>query len=205
MEQWDQLFYDGLGRCQNDLHKCFIGVIDEEHLRPLILSTSIILKAETPDHQVDAVLSNILGHIPEPSSINIGKLGSSSLTSKTCNEVRKTCRIIVERVHEDAETLRKDDYEYIPVLEVDCWNDFRNMWLGGMTKALSNLLGNTMRDELDDIDSQLKVSTSIKSVIYDVYKEFSLCANQLKGYTELFREWIEIYHPGAMLLQIKGE
>ena len=43
LEQQDQLFSVGTDRCQTDLHSLVIGVIDEERLRILILSTSIIL------------------------------------------------------------------------------------------------------------------------------------------------------------------
>ena len=51
VEQWDKLFYDSMGRRQNSLHNLVIGVIDEERLRPLILSTSITLYGETSEQQ----------------------------------------------------------------------------------------------------------------------------------------------------------
>ena len=61
VEQWDQLFYGRVVRCQTDLHNLLIGVIDEERLCPLIISTYIILKGETSCHQVGIVLSTIVG------------------------------------------------------------------------------------------------------------------------------------------------
>ena len=61
VEQWDQLFSDGKFRRQIDLQNLVIYIIDEERLRPLILSTSIILKRETSEQQVDNVLSTIAG------------------------------------------------------------------------------------------------------------------------------------------------
>ena len=107
MDKWDQLFSDITGRCQNTLQNLVIVVIDEEHLSPLILSTSVILNGETSEQHVDDVLSTIAGcgkmlkqwvevlqhshpsyqhNIPDPSSMNIGKLGSiGALTSDTCN------------------------------------------------------------------------------------------------------------------------
>ena len=60
-EQWDQLLSDGKGRHQTALKNLVIGVIDEEHLRPIILSTSIILKGENYGNQFDAVISTIAG------------------------------------------------------------------------------------------------------------------------------------------------
>ena len=153
----------------------FIGVIDEERLCPLILSTSIILEGETSDKQVYDVLSTIAGcgkrfklwaevlehshpsyqhDIPYPISLNIGKLGSGgALTSYTCNGERKTVSLIVDQLHEAAEAFRKDDSDDIFVLEVDCWKHLRKVWLRGITKFLSTLLDNTMREELDEIDS----------------------------------------------------
>ena len=53
-----------------------------------------------------------------------------------------------------------------------------------MTKDLYTLLGKTMREELDEIDSQLRVSESITSVLCAVDKEFSLCDNYPKGYRD---------------------
>ena len=120
------------------------------------------------EHQVDTVLSTITccrkwlqlwaevldnfnplyqNDIPDPSSMNIGKLGrGSDLTSDTCNGERKNRCIIVEQVHEAAEALLKDDSNDIHVLEVGCWNHLRKVWLRGMTKSLSNLLENTIKE-----------------------------------------------------------
>ena len=61
-----------------------------------------------------------------------------------------------------------------------------------------------MREELYEIDLPLRFSTSIESVLRDVDKEFSLCANHPKGHGELFRKWIETYHSGALLLHVES-
>ena len=137
LDQWDKLFSNNTGRRQTDLHNLVIGVIDEEHLRPLILSTSIILKGETSEQKVDSLLSTIAGcgnwlqwwkevldhwhpsyhyDISDPSSMNIGKLGRfATLASDTCNGVRKTCRLIYDKFHEATEDLRKYNSDYIRV------------------------------------------------------------------------------------------
>ena len=107
VEQWDKLFYDSTGRRQNYLHNLVIGVIDEEHLCPLILSTSIILKGETSEQQVDTVLSTIGGYgerlqrwvevlnhshtsyqyyIPDPSSMFPQPIMVDSTASTCCSE-----------------------------------------------------------------------------------------------------------------------
>ena len=131
--------------------------------------------------------------IPDPSYTNIGKLGSGGdLTSDRCNEERKTHRIIVEQFHEAEEALHKGNSDEILVLEVDCWNHLRNMWLRRMKNSLSSLISNTMREELDEIYLRLRVSTSIKSVPHVVDKEFILYTNYPKGHRELFRKTCSI-------------
>ena len=42
-------------------------------------------------------------------------------------------------------------------------------------------------------------------MIRAVDKEFSLCDNYTKGHREIFREWIETYHPVALLLHVDRE
>ena len=124
VEKWDQLFSDGMVSPQTALQNLAIGIIYEELLCPLILSTSIILKEETYEQQVDSVLSTIAGcgigcsggrrcwiiHTLHTSTIShtqdLGNLGSNgALTPYICNGARKTCRLIVEQVHEAAEAL----------------------------------------------------------------------------------------------------
>ena len=171
VEKWDQLFSDVTGRRQNALQNFVISVINEERLRPLILSSSIFLKGKTSEQQVDALISTIavyrkrfqrwvevLDHshpsyqkyFSELSSMNINKLGiGGDLMSDTCNGARKTQRLIDEQVHKAAEALRKYESDDIRVLEVGCWNHIRNLYLRGMTKKLSTLPENTIRKELD--------------------------------------------------------
>ena len=78
-----------------------------------------VLKNSHPSYQ---------NSIPYQRYMNIGKLGSRGVfMSDTCNGARKTYRLIVEKVHEAAEDLRKYDSDNIHVLEVDCWNQLRNV------------------------------------------------------------------------------
>ena len=141
---------------------------------------------------VGAFTPFIPAQYPDLSSMNIFKLGSgSAFTLDICNGERNTCRIIVEQVHEAAEAFCKDNYDKIRVLEVGYWNHLRNVWFGVMKKSLSALLGNTLREVLDDIYSRMSFLTSIKSVLHAVHKYFSMCDNYPKGSVGIFREWIE--------------
>ena len=49
VEKWDPFFSKGMGRRHNALQNLVIGVIYDECLRPLIISTYIILKGETSE------------------------------------------------------------------------------------------------------------------------------------------------------------
>ena len=89
------------------------------------------------------------------------------------------------------------------ILEVDCWNHLRNVWLGGMTKSVSTYLKNYLGSDLDCIDSRLRVSPNIESILRAADKEFSLSANYPKGHGELFHKWIEEHHPGAILFHVE--
>ena len=61
VEQRDQVFSDGTGRRQTDIHNLIIGVINEELLCPLTLSISMILEGDMSEKQIDAVQSTIVG------------------------------------------------------------------------------------------------------------------------------------------------
>ena len=100
--------------------------------------------------------------------------------------MKKKLRLIVKQFCEAAKALCKDNSDYIRVLEVDYWNHLRNVCLRGMKNDLSTLLVDTLREELDVIDLRLRVLTRIKIMLCDVNRDFSLCANHLKGHRELF-------------------
>ena len=113
--------------------------------------------------------------------MKIVKLGKGGvLTSYICNCARKMRRLIVEQVHEAAEALRKGDSDDIHFLEVYCWKHLRNVWLKGIPKSLSNLLFNTLREELYEINWGISVLTSTIFLLRDVDREFSLCVNYPK-------------------------
>ena len=60
-----------------------------------------------------------------------------------------------------------------------------------------------MREDLDNIDPRLRVSTKFDLVLQAIDKEFSLCCNYPKGDGEAFCAWMLQYHPGALLLPVE--
>ena len=53
-----------------------------------------------------------------------------------------------------------------------------------MSKALSAFLRTALQESLAAIDTRLRVTTGIESVLRAVEKEFSLSANYAKGHAE---------------------
>ena len=88
--------------------------------------------------------------IPAASELSIAKLSRGAITSDNCNGALKVKRLMVEQVQTavkaeftDAEwsaLSSEQQTSRLLVLEVDCWNHLRNVWLGAMTGALSKRL-----------------------------------------------------------------
>ena len=128
--------------------------------------------------------------VPSPDEININKFGKDGVfNTDTCSTAQKLRRILTEEV--------PGAYDF------DCMHHLRNVWLGGMEKALTKQLNEILKMSVDDIDPKLRVSASISAVIRAVDKEFSLSANYQKGHGELFKQWMREHHPGAMLLHVE--
>ena len=72
------------------------------------------------------------------------------------------------------------------VLEVDCWNHLCNVLLRAMIKHLDKFLAVKLKDDLEQIESRLRVSTQMEAVLRALEKEFGLCANYPKGHGDDF-------------------
>ena len=125
-----------------------------------------------------------------------------AVTTDTCNTARKTSTIIKESIEQAAIIMQKPSDD-VSVIQVSCWHHLRNIWLGGMTKALSAYLNESLRDDLEYIDPALRVSPKIEMVLRAVDKEFSLCANYPKGHGEHFRKWMEEKYPDELLFHVE--
>ena len=153
--------------------------------------------------KMEKMYPTIIHDIPPASAMNIGKLGyDGAVTSDTCNSARKTRRLLVDQIT-DAALVLSDEPSNINVLEVDCWNHLRHVWLGGMMKTMSSFLKEKLQDELEIIDSRLRVTPNIDMILRAVDKEFSLCANYPKGHGEIFGKWMNDNHPGTLLLHVE--
>ena len=57
--KWEQVFTDGTSRRQISLQNLVIGLLDDNVLKPLILSSSIIPEDETSENQVNAIMLKV--------------------------------------------------------------------------------------------------------------------------------------------------
>ena len=215
---WQQLFTDETSRRQITIQNLIIAINEDNVFKNIVLSSSIILEGESSEEQLHAILEMLKrgAHrtmrwreviekmypsykhdIPDDNEINTSKLGEGgAINSDTCNTARKTRRIIIEEIVTEMKIKGKEGKH---ILEVDCWNYLRNVWLGGMTKSLSTYLKDYLGSDLDCIDSRLRVSPNIESILRAADKEFSLSANYPKGRGEFFHKWIEEHHTGVIL------
>ena len=61
-----------------------------------------------------------------------------------------------------------------------------------MNKVLSKYLAGLMREDLEHIDSMLRVTTNFDMVLRAANKEFSLSCNYCKGYGDEFKACVVI-------------
>ena len=58
-KKWEQVFTDGTSRRQIALQNLVIGLLDDNVLKPLILSSSIISEDETSENQAKEILLKV--------------------------------------------------------------------------------------------------------------------------------------------------
>ena len=143
---WQQLFTDVTSRRQVAIQNLIISIIEDDDLMPLILSSAIILEGESSEQQQSDILdmmtrgghrlqgwsrstssmySSYVHDIPNPDKVAISKLHKGgTVNSDTYNSARKTRRLLVKSIEDEAALLSVDE---TMILELDCWNHLRNV------------------------------------------------------------------------------
>ena len=124
-----------------------------------------------------------------------------TITTDTCNAARKLARLLKLAIKEKCVANDMTD-DQINIFVLDCWNHLRNVWIGEMNRVLSKYLADLMREDLELIDSMLRVTTKFDMVLRAVDKEFSLNCNYCKGHGDEFNTWMKMYHPGSFLFPV---
>ena len=84
-----------------------------------------------------------------------------------------------------------------------CHYHLHNVWVKKILNSLTGFLRGVLHDTLDDIAPKLQVLPGFDGFARAFDKEFSLCANYLKGHGELFLMWMKENHPGELLLHVE--
>ena len=138
--------------------------------------------------------------------MHLSKLNGAVINADTCNGARLTSSLLAEEVEKavkEKADREGNDAPDVMVLQQDCHHHMRNVWIGALTKRLSNYLNEVLACDLDAIDFRLRVSTMIDAVLRAVDKEFSLPANYPKGHGDQFKHWLKKNHPGALLVPVQ--
>ena len=155
-------------------------------LDPVVVSSCIFLEDKTSEKQTDGIFKKLnllkirlrrlrevveerfpkkIHLLTSDNDIDISKMGyGGTITTDTCISSRKSRRILVERIEGT-------------IHEMDCIHHLRNVWFGCKEKALTCHLNVFLKDSLDNIDKNLRVSASMTALIRAFDKEFSLAAN----------------------------
>ena len=143
---------------------------------PLIMSGAYIARGATSELEANGVLSMFergrekLGWwidivreeypgvdfgesaIPDPELCTLGRLGGGgAVTSDTCNQARKTCKILAQLIADDvkrttgpeawAALSEAEQKKKTRTVVTECWHHLRNIWLnGGFVKQITELL-----------------------------------------------------------------
>ncbi len=113
-------------------------------------------------------------------------------TNNNCNTVCTFQRLFGEEV------AIQNDQGKITINE-PCWHHCCNSWFGGGIKALSKHLSTFHKDDLDNIDSCLQITTTVDAFFQAMDKGFSKTNNYAKGDGNNFHKWMDRHHLGALL------
>ena len=117
-------------------------------------------------------------------------LAHSVWTTYTCHAATTVFKIAVENFGHG-------------VLQKECHNHLRKVWVGGLEKELLSYLTNLLRSSLYEIYPTLHVKTLSSALACAYNKCFSLSENYPKVFGELFIDWTMDKQPGYVLYHIE--
>ena len=106
---------------------------------------------------------------PLSDGLDLKKLQGGAINTDSCASVQKARRLLSNIVGDK-------------VWEQDCQHYLRNVWFKEMEKALTKKLNEILKDDLDEIASELRITTSFSVIDYAYDKGFSHNANYVKGF-----------------------
>ena len=110
------------------------------------------------------------------------------MTTVTCKSAHKTNRLLAQIV--DGHLLL-------------CHHHQRNVWVKNMLDVISNYVCTLIKDNLEEIAPELRVSPRFENMCRAFGKEFSLCANYPKGWGSNFCQWMKDNYIGELLFHVE--
>ena len=127
--------------------------------------------------------------IPDPEeAMSMQKFKGGEVMTDTCKSTHKTNRLLAQIV--DGHSLF-------------CHHHQSNVWVKNMLDVISNYLSTLIKDNLEEIAPELRVSPSFENMCRAFDKEFSLSANYPKGWGYNFRIWMKENHSGELLFHVE--
>ena len=144
--------------------------------------------------------------ITDSSKFDISKIGKGgAITTDTCNParlLRSKLETHVTEVTKYNAIADGEDGSDVLMNTIDFQNHLRNVWIGAITKRMSNYLNEILSCNLDAIDFRYYVSTMMDAVLQVVEKEFSLPENYPTGHGNEFKHWLKLNHTGYFLVPV---
>mmetsp|Transcript_6023 Transcript_6023/g.13183 ORF Transcript_6023/g.13183 Transcript_6023/m.13183 type:complete len:119 (-) Transcript_6023:238-594(-) len=115
-------------------------------------------------------------------------------TTDTCNTAQKFQQLFIDEV------AKAHPLGLGTIIEA-CWNHLWCIWMDGGAKATSKHMSTFLKDNLDDINDSLRVSTTYDGTLRAMDKLFGETSNYAKGDGGVFQYGFNKHHPGLLLFK----
>ena len=112
------------------------------------------------------------------------------MITDTCKSAHKTNRLLAQIVDRHS---------------LFCHHHQRNVLVKNILDMISNYVSTLIKDNLEEIAPELRVSPRFENMCHAFDKEFSLCANYPKGWGSNFRQWMKENHSGELLFHVERD
>ncbi len=208
---------DETSRRQVSIVNVVISIINNDNqLRTICMSGSIISKDGTADEQSRAIISafrdcgrllkewgditavmypgedNLLAAIPNSDDMSPVKLIGGFLSQDNCATVNKTAYYLMQKILELGKEAGMSPMALI-LYQGHCFHHLRNTWFEAIENYMSRKLTEWLQHNLELIPSHLRVSCKISNPLQQVDKEYSFTANYFKGSGNEYADWKECF------------
>ena len=204
-KNWRQPHTDETSRRQVSIVNVVISIINNDNqLRTICMSGSIISKDDTADEQSRAIISafsdcgrllkewrditavmypgedNLLAANPNSDDMSPVKLIGGFLSHDNCATANKTAYNLMQKILELGKEAGMSPMALI-LYQGHCFHHLCNTWFEAIKNYLSRKLTEWLQHNLELIPSHLHVSCKISNLLHQVDKEYSFTANYFKG------------------------